>query len=322
MTITISYYWDDDYEAFDGIGTITIIGTFAQQNTTAVVVDKTALVGGGFEYKDNRGHVLTGIEAINTTGAADRIEVDYSIAEQDMLASGYLVDIRTYGGKDVVRVGDTMPVGDPGHLRLGAKIVGGAGDDDLTGGSQNDLIKGDAESYETWKGNDILRGGAGNDTIYGQLGSDTIFGGNGDDYLVGDLDFQSGKDRILGGKGADLIELGYESGSDTVVINSVAESTSAKFDTIKDFASLVDTLDLSSIDANTSKSGNQAFRLTGAWTNNGGELVAKIEHSTADGDRVILLGDTGFDNVADLKIILYVNDDWVDLQGLRDCLTL
>lgn len=322
MTITATYYWnDDDHDVFDGFGTITLVGTYVQQSVDAVVVRKTALDGGGFEFTDNRGHVLQGIEALNTTKYVDKINVDYSLAEPDMLLSGYLLEIATYGGNDVVRIGDTMPAGDSGDLRLGARIIGGAGDDDLRGGKQNDLIYGDYQYYETWKGNDILNGGAGNDTIYGQLGNDTILGGAGDDTIVGDVDFKNGKDKIIGGLGADAIEFGYDTAADVALIKKVAESTTTSFDTIKDFSAVTDTLDLHFIDADTSRSGNQAFRLTDAWTAKGGDLVYEIEHSTPDGDKVTLSGDIDGDNVADMKVVLYLND-WADLAVIKGCLEL
>lgn len=322
MTIIATFYWDDDRSTFDGTGTSTSVGTWVQQKGGPVVVHKVALDGGGFDFVDNFGHHLLAIEAINTTGKDDSISVDYSLAEPDMLQSGYLLYINTYRGNDLVRVGDTMPAGDSGELRLGAKIVGGAGDDDLTGGKQNDLIFGEYEYYENWKGNDILRGGGGNDTIYGQLGNDRILGGDGDDFLVGDLDFKAGKDKITGGLGADTIEFGYDYAADTVFINKVAESTVASFDTIKDFQSLVDTLDLHAIDADTARTGNQAFRLTEDWTSKGGELLFEIERGTMDGDKVTLSGDVDGDNVADLYVVLYVNNGWIDLAGLKGSLEL
>jgi Ca2+-binding RTX toxin-like protein len=322
MTITATYYWNDgDHDVFDGTGTITLVGTYVQQKVDAVVVRKTALDGGGYEFTDNRGHVLVDIEALNTTKFTDKINVDYSLAEPDMLLSGYLLEIATYGGDDVVRIGDTMPAGDSGDLRLGARIIGGAGDDDIRGGKQHDLIYGDYQYYETWKGNDILNGGAGNDTIYGQLGNDRILGGDGDDTIVGDVDFKNGKDKITGGLGADAIEFGYDSAADIAFVKKVAESTTASFDTIKDFGALLDTLDLHLIDADTAKSGNQAFKLTDAWTAKGGDLLYEIEHATPDGDKVTLSGDVDGDNVADLKIVFY-SIDWVDLDVLKDCILL
>ena len=127
MTMTAVYHWNDDLTVFDGIGTITLAGTYMQQTGGPIVVRKTALDGGGYEFSDNHGHTLIGVEAINTTGKDDKINVDYSLGEPDMLLSGFLLDIRTYGGNDVVRVGDTMPAGDSGEPRLGAQIVGGIG---------------------------------------------------------------------------------------------------------------------------------------------------------------------------------------------------
>jgi Ca2+-binding RTX toxin-like protein len=58
-------------------------------------------------------------------------------------------------------------------------LIGGLGDDTLTGYTADDIIEGGA-------GDDTIRGGLGNDTIFGDAGVDTMFGEAGDDYLDGD----------------------------------------------------------------------------------------------------------------------------------------
>ena len=78
-------------------------------------------------------------------------------------------------------------------------VNGGAGDDDLTGSVEGDVIDGgdgnDTISGE--EGDDQLRGGPGNDTIAGAAGNDTIDGGSGRDSLSGDGDtIDPGNDTI------------------------------------------------------------------------------------------------------------------------------
>lgn len=65
---------------------------------------------------------------------------------------------------------------------------GGAGDDEVTGGT----------------GRDVLFGGAGDDTLRGGRGPDVLSGGNGRDFLFGN----AGDDVLRGGAGRDLLNAG------------------------------------------------------------------------------------------------------------------
>jgi Ca2+-binding RTX toxin-like protein len=76
---------------------------------------------------------------------------------------------------------------------------------------------------------DSLMGGPGNDTLGGGKGVDTLDGGDGNDVLTGTL----GSDVLTGGTGADVF-----------VFNSLFDGVS-NIDTITDFASGVDRLQLS-----------------------------------------------------------------------------
>jgi Ca2+-binding RTX toxin-like protein len=82
-------------------------------------------------------------------------------------------------------------------------ILGGAGDDTIFGGNGNDLISGDGDDDRIWggDGNDLLYGGSGNDNITGGDGNDVGSGGSGTDLLVGD----SGDDILFGGDDGDII---------------------------------------------------------------------------------------------------------------------
>jgi Ca2+-binding RTX toxin-like protein len=60
-------------------------------------------------------------------------------------------------------------------------VVGGAGDDTITG---NSLAN-------------ILTGAAGNDTLNGGGGNDTLFGGDGNDLLIGGADEASIGARLI-----------------------------------------------------------------------------------------------------------------------------
>ncbi len=113
---------------------------------------------------------------------------------------------------------------------------------DVTGSAMGDLLVGtnnfaqnrgrnqpDADSSETQRGADHLRGMDGNDVLIGNNGSDTLEGGNGNDVLIGvdgfrTFSFLSGKaytdnyvdqtevDTLTGGAGADRFVLGTSGG--------------------------------------------------------------------------------------------------------------
>jgi len=88
-------------------------------------------------------------------------------------------------------------------------------------------------------------GGSGADTITGNSASNTLSGGGGADTLTGGL---SG-DILIGGTGADIFNF-----------DSTSEVSSGSYaDVITDFTHGTDYIDLSGIDANTKKKGDQAF---------------------------------------------------------------
>ena len=108
------------------------------------------------------------------------------------------------------------------------------------------------------------------DTIIGSSGGNTLNGRGGNDILSG----LGGNDRLIGGTGRD--ELRGGTGADKFDFNSKAESVAGSNpDTIVDFRrSEGDKIDLSTIDANSAASGNQAFTFIGsaAFGRHAGEL--------------------------------------------------
>ncbi len=133
------------------------------------------------------------------------------------------------------------------------------------GGDNNDQLYGNQarNELEGGKGNDRLKGYDEKDKLHGASGKDTLDGGNGDDRLYGD----GGRDVLIGGKGADVLRGG--SGNDIFRFKSASHSSKSKSDVIRADGSTNafegagkadgDLIDLSSIDANTGKGGDQAF---------------------------------------------------------------
>jgi serralysin len=89
------------------------------------------------------------------------------------------------------------------------------------------------------------------------------------------------------------------SGADAFIFNSVADIGLApgSCDTITDFVSQVDKLDLSLLDANTNLTGDQAFIYVG------GALFSGLAGELRFSDQ-ILSGDINGDSQADFKLVL------------------
>lgn len=111
--------------------------------------------------------------------------------------------------------------------------------DDFTGGGGTDTITGNAAA-------NVLSGGGGNDTLNGLNGGDVLNGNGGNDTLIGD----GGADALTGGLGNDVFDY-----------NAINESRvgATVRDLITDFLSGADKIDFSTIDANNTLAGNQAF---------------------------------------------------------------
>ena len=98
-----------------------------------------------------------------------------------------------------------VPPSQAGDL-LPDTLIGGAGNDTLSGADSDDLLVGNA-------GDDLMGGGGGNDTLLGGAGRDTLDGGNGNDIVDG----QGGADSLSGGAGDDtIIWDGQSDGNDTI----------------------------------------------------------------------------------------------------------
>lgn len=94
------------------------------------------------------------------------------------------------------------------------------------GGDGNDILCGREE------GNNYLSGGNGDDTLYGSNKFDVIAGGNGNDKIYG----YGGRDTLIGGKGKDLY-----------IYQSINDSSYSSPDTIMDFETGCDKIDISAL---------------------------------------------------------------------------
>jgi Ca2+-binding RTX toxin-like protein len=166
-------------------------------------------IDGGADYDIVK---LQGNYAAGITLAADTI---VNVEEIDLAAgSSYkliLTDANDSSGLKIdgsgLAVGQTMAISGAAETDAALTMLGGAGNDTLTGGAKDDT----------------LDGGAGNDTLTAGTGEDTVQGGAGNDMIVlaGNLD---AGDRIDGGADLDTVNLNgdYAAGvvfSATTVIN-------------------------------------------------------------------------------------------------------
>ena len=143
---------------------------------------------------------------------------------------------------------------------------------------------------------DVLIGAAGADRLQGRGGADRLFGGNGPDDLAG----APGNDRLAGGWGYDDLAGGLGDdllsggpGKDRFLFASVA---AARRDEVIDFEFRTDRLDLRRINADSTESGDQGFRLIWAapFSGTAGDL------RYADG---VLAGDVDGNGASDFRIL-------------------
>ncbi|MDY6922951.1 MAG: M10 family metallopeptidase C-terminal domain-containing protein [Pseudomonadota bacterium] len=180
-------------------------------------------------------------------------------------------------GTDTVRASISYELGSG----LEDLVLTGEGALNGTGNRDDNVITGNAAD-------NVLVGGAGDDTLIGGDGADTLDGGSGDDFL-------------LGGAGGDTLTGG--SGRDTFVFASLDDfGTGSSLDVISDFDRHErDRIDLSDLDADLGRSGNQSFRFIGDrdFSGRAGELRFEVGE---DGQYVS--GDLNGDGIADFQFLV------------------
>lgn len=153
-----------------------------------------------------------------------------------------------------------------------------------SGNSIDNVLTGNA-------GANLIHGGAGNDQVNGGAGADRLWGDDGDDILVGGLD----SDWLYGGAGKDVFKF------------AAVDSAPSNTDIIWDFVRGTDMIDLSAIDANANKGGNQAFSFIGtnSFSHSAGQL--RYEQAVdANGQKYSLIqADMNGDGVSDFAIHLH-----------------
>jgi serralysin len=286
-----------------------------------------ALAGGpGADYLDGG----AGIDAVSYGTAPTGVVADLlypGVNTGDAAGDSYVSIERLYGSSfaDDLR-GDNFAnliIGGAGDDTLHGRggndtLSGGDGNDMLFGGPGADLLIGgnglDLASYGTAASGliaDLLYPSVNNgeatgdsyasieglvgsgfvDSLRGDDSSNLLYGGDGNDYLYG----RGGGDTLIGGAGGDILTGGE--GSDIFLFESATDSAPTARDTIMDFLSGVDMIDLRLIDANTGLVGDQPFDFIGGgdFTGTAGELMFLSG---------FLSGDTNGDMQANFEVYL------------------
>ena len=274
----------------------TIAGDLQNLAASSIFATIDPTTGGGLANAD--GVVLLRGDAGNLAlGAADRFAAmpTDQLGHVRPLPAGSLADL---GASESGQALSTHP--SPGNdlltgTAVGETISGLDGADRIFGAAGNDTLNGNA-------GSDLLEGGTGNDVLNGGDGIDTaLYGGStaitadlsgGTVHRGGETDTLTGIEGIvgtsaadtftgdgnanwfMGGDGKDLYTGG--GGRDTFDFNTVNDSRvgAAARDVITDFTHGTDKIDLTGIDADTTKPGDQAFHWVGsaAFTGAPGEV--------------------------------------------------
>lgn len=254
------------------------------------------------EYYDEDGHdqinMGDGSDAVFAGPGNDTIDGGSNTSgggeiKGDTIRFGISFDM--FGNRSVVTQGVTMDLASTTAQALGfygndtflnfENVVGGLGNDHFSGSNAANYLDGSG-------GNDFLRGFGGNDRIQG---------GTGQDILIGD----GGADLMYLGQSADP----FDHEADVAKYIRISDSTDEGMDEIFNFQNIAaggvggkDKIDLSSIDANPSLAGEQAFQFVGSagFSLPGGEVrVAQFDDAT------LVMVDNDGDSAAEMVFLIH-----------------
>lgn len=152
------------------------------------------------------------VKTIVARNGSDIVQVQGDIADLRVYGDHFSDEVLS-GGHDQIAVDiERVESGaEPVDISAGAKLYGGAGNDEISGGQRSDRLHGGTGNDRITGnyGNDRISGGDetpdpenfGGDVLNGGLGNDELFGHGGDDVLLGG----EGKDILVGGTGEDVL---------------------------------------------------------------------------------------------------------------------
>jgi len=276
------------------------------------------IVGGSGQFSGSEIILLDNLNGRNTkTIVLDGLSISYNLAKH--VVSGTLTSVglgtlgssfqasdsfkqdssgRIVGMAAPVKISGLAIAGTEFHELVSALMGGGDAGTKANASILRAAIADEAQSLVGSTGNDTYAGTKFSDRIAGNGGNDNLSGGGGHDRILGG----AGNDKLTGGLGAD--DLWGGSGADIFAFSSIKDSVarSSGWDSIFDFSQAQkDRINLSHIDVNTTKGGNQAFAFIGtkAFSQHAGEL----RYTKARSDTHIS-GDVNGDGIADFRIHL------------------
>ena len=205
----------DTFTSFENV-----VGGLGNDDLTGDANDNTIWGRDGDDVIDGG----AGNDRIYGEGGADAIDggdgIDLVLYDHD--TTGVTVNLETGTGSGGEAEGDTFD-----NIE---NVLGGHGDDTITGDSNNNVLWGrdGMDVINGGAGDDVLYGDGGNDTLSGGAGNDTLFGGDGDDILTSG----TGADTIDGGDGSDTIQLHAVVGQGGVS-NSIQDTGTDGTDTLE-----------------------------------------------------------------------------------------
>ena len=321
---TVAAWWDDARAA----------GTFANGQVLRGRGENDVLTGGALS------------DWLYGNGGNDRLDGG---AGDDLMRGGagddtYIVDSRNDRILEAVNGGiDTVLSSVSYDLRAieienatltgtrAANLVGNALDNVLRGNAGNNILKG-------LGGADHMIGRAGNDTyVVADVGDRVTEAANaGQDLVMSTISWRLsahvedlsligtrqinglgnelansivGNDRpnVIGGLGGADVMWG-KGGADRFYFAAASDSGFRTYDRIMDLEA-IDVIDLSAIDADTARDGDQVFRLVDALTGQAGQLTLTW---VAASRFTVLAADVDGDGVADMRVVLYGRHDDFD----------
>jgi len=151
---------------------------------------------------------LTSVAQLEITSTASGAVLRYGSEELHLhTTQDHSLTLNDFLRRDLLGLFRPQPdVEAPVILSGDGQLVGGSGEDRLSGRAGNDSLYGQA-------GDDYLLGADGNDALWGAEGHDTLLGGDGSDVLYGEdghdsIDGGNGHEQIYGGAGDDSLSGG------------------------------------------------------------------------------------------------------------------
>ena len=310
-----------------GEGTDTVETTLNANTLPANVENLTFAGAGNFAGTGNElSNTITGGAGNDVLNGGAGDDVLIGGLGNDRLNGGEGVDTASYAGET-----DAMFVDlGAGNARRGSaaaaiedrlngieNVIGGAGNDSLTGNSGANTLDGGAgdDTLLAGRGADILIGGLGNDTLIGGTGNDILNGGDGNDTFI--YNFGDGADTVDGGAGVDTLSIIGTGGNNTLdVIFNGATLTNFEGGTLANLETVTanlqggtDTLSYAGTTADVSVN-------LAAHTGSGFTSILGVENVTGGSGNDILIGDAGANKLAG-----GAGNDTLDGGGGNDTLT-